>query len=226
MIRVYICDDIEEICVFFKNIIDADSDMEVVGTGSSGKKAVADAARLMPDVVLMDIQMETKDAGIIAAEKITEICPKAKIIMLTVHEDEEFIARSYIAGAVDYLMKLSEPEFIVDEIKKVYSGEIQIGAIIANNIKNEFKKTKTLQNSLLFVITKWSSLTNSEIEIIRLVAEGYSRKEIMQIKHVEMSTVKSQINSIMRKMGYSNTKALINDLEHLGIMPYIFTDKK
>lgn len=123
-------------------------------------------------------------------------------------------------------MKLSEPEFIVDEIKKVYSGEIQIGAIISNNIKNKFKKTKTLQNSLLFVITKWSSLTNSEIEIIRLVAEGYSRKEIMQIKHVEMSTVKSQINSIMRKMGYSNTKALINELEHLGIMPYLFTDKK
>ena len=57
MIRVYICDDIEEICVFFKNIIDADSDMEVVGTGSSGKKAVDDAARLMPDAVLMDIQM-------------------------------------------------------------------------------------------------------------------------------------------------------------------------
>ena len=116
----------------------------------------------------------------------------------------------------------SEPDEIIDEIKKVYSGEIQIGAIIANNIKNEFKKTKTLQNSLLFMITKWSNLTNAEIDIIRLVAKGYSRKEIAAEKHVELSTVKSHINSIMRKMGYSNTKALINDLEHLGIMPYLF----
>lgn len=222
MIRIYICDDIEEICSFFKNIIDADADLEVVGTANSGKKAFEDISALNPDIVLMDIQMETREAGIEATEKITENCPSVKVIMLTVHEDDDLISRSYIAGAVDYIMKLSEPDEIIDEIKKVYSGEIQIGAIIANNIKNEFKKTKTLQNSLLFMITKWSNLTNAEIDIIRLVAKGYSRKEIAAEKHVELSTVKSHINSIMRKMGYSNTKALINDLEHLGIMPYLF----
>lgn len=222
MIRIYICDDLEDICIFFRNIINSAEDMQVIGMSNNAHTAVKEILELKPDVVLMDIQMETKEAGIEATKIIYDECPAIKTIMLTVHEDEELIVHSYIAGAVDYIIKLSKPEYILEEIRKVYSEEILIGPIIAANIRKEIIKTKKMQTSLMFMIAKWSALTSTEADIIKLLAEGNSRKDIANIKTIELSTVKTHINNILKKLDYPSTKKLIHDLESIGMSDYLF----
>lgn len=226
MIRIYICDDLEDICNFFKNIINSADDMQVVGVSNNSHTAVEEILELKPDVVLMDIQMETREAGIEATKRIYDKCPDIKTIMLTAHEDEDLIVRSYIAGAVDYLTKLSRPEYILEEIRKVYTEEILIGPVIAANIRKEIIKTKKMQTSLMFMIVKWSALTSTEVDIIRLIAEGNSRKEIADIKKIELSTVKTHINNILKKLDYPSTKRLIHDLESIGMLDYVLYKKE
>lgn len=226
MIRVMICDDIEEICTFFKKAISQTSDMEVVAVANSGIDAVKMADEVKPDVVLMDIQMETRTAGIDAAKKIFENNPETKIIMLTVHEEAELIVHSYLAGAVDYINKLSKPDYITEQIRKIYSEEILIGSTIALHIRDEFIKTQKIQKSLLFFMTQWSTLTDSEIDIIRLLVDGKSRREIADEKSVVLATVKTHINNILRKFECSSTKELLTNLKDMGIIEYLLKTKE
>ena len=221
MIKVFICDDIEEIRIFFKNIINSSDDMEVVGTAGSGDEAIEKVLEIKPDIVLMDIQMETKTAGIDAVRKIYKANNKIKNIMLTVHDDDELIVHSYVAGAVDYITKFSNKDYILDEIRKIYSEEILIGSTIAANIRDEFIKTQKIKMSLIYTITKWSTLTRTEQDIIRLVSEGYSRRDIAKEKGVEISTIKTHINNILKKFEYSNTNVLIENLKEIGIIDYL-----
>ena len=224
MIKVFLCDDIEEILTYFKGVIDDAEDMTVVGTAKSKSEAVSKVIETQPDIVIMDIQMETETAGIEATRKIYEQCPDTKIIMLTVHNDNDLIVRSYLAGAVDYMTKLSRPKYIAEEIRKIYNEEILIGSTIAAHIRDEFEKTKKIQDSLLYIINKWSTLTNAEIDIIKMLAEGKTRKEIMRLKYLEMSTVKTHINNILKKFDYPNTNSLIQHLKQIGIIQLLYKD--
>ena len=104
MIKVLICDDIEKIREYIAMIISTDDEIEVVGMASNGEECVRAARQFNPDIILMDIQMETENAGIAATKKITSENPKIKIIVLTMYGDE-LIMEAYNAGAIDYIIK-------------------------------------------------------------------------------------------------------------------------
>lgn len=220
-----ICDDIKEISTYFTNVLKSADDIEIVGVTNSGSSAVQMAKELKPDVILMDIQMETRTAGIDATKIIYEQNPDIKIIMLTVHDDTELIVHSYLAGAVDYINKLSKPDYIIKQIRKIYSEEILIGSTIAVHIRNEFIKTKKIQKSLLFFMSQWSTLTSTEVDIIRFLADGKSRKEIADEKKVVLATVKTHINNILRKFECASTRELLDNLKSMGILEYLLKTK-
>ncbi len=125
MIRVLIVDDMQEIREYLRDIIaEYAADIQVAGFASSGREAVEAALRDRPDVVLMDVQMETRTAGVTAIAAIHKAAPEIRCIVLTIHENDEYLFQAYQSGASDYIIKAMEPQAIVAAIRDVYENEL------------------------------------------------------------------------------------------------------
>ena len=216
-IKILICDDVPHICRHFEKIIGRREDMEVVGTANSGREIVGLAAELNPDIILMDIQLETEEAGIEATDIILKNNPSIKVIMLTVHKEDDLIFKSYGAGAVDYIIKTEPEEDVIASIRNVYNNEIFIRPNIAKKILGEFSKLHRQKESILYTITLLTSLTNSELEILKLLYSGGKRAEIADKRNVELVTINTQIRNILKKLGYKSTKEMIQSLKNLKV---------
>ncbi len=220
-IRVAICDDMPQILRHFKKIIQAAGDMEVVAEAETGKEMVALADKLQPDIILMDIQMESEDAGILATNKILSEHPDIKVIILTVHKEDDLIFRAYGAGAIDYIIKTEESNEIVKSIRTVYNNDVFIRPGIAKKILNQFSVMHKRQESVMYTIAVIMSLTNSELEVLKLLLSGMSRKELADQRNVEYVTINTQIRNIMKKLGYSSTKEMIASMKAMKIFDII-----
>lgn len=218
-IRVVVCDDQPDIVDYISNILNAQSDLEVVGTANSGQEAVDTVNRLCPDVdvVLMDIQMETEYDGIKAIEEISANHPEIKCVMLTVHKSNELIIKAYLSGAIDYIVKTSSEEDICKSIRNSFTNDNYIGNLINENLRSEFRQMQSAQRSLLFVINELSKLTPSELSVMRGICMGMKQKEIANEKHIELSTVKFHTHNILKKLNFRNTKELCATLRHMGV---------
>ena len=158
-IRVVIVDDISDIKDYFKMIIDREGDMEVVGTASSGKEAFEVAKKMLPDIMLIDIQMETEFAGIDAIKNIKEKMPDVKVIVLTVHEEDEILFRAYAAGAIDFITKNSSLANILNSIRSVYNNSLSMRPDVAEKLLNEFSRLRNEQGSMIYTLNTISKLT-------------------------------------------------------------------
>lgn len=216
-IRVMVCEDIKAIREYVVSSIRKDSEIEVVGEASSGAEAVLMSESVKPDVILMDIQMEYETAGIDAIHAIYEKHPDIKIIVLTVHNDDELIMDAYYAGAMDYIIKTSAESDICGSIKRVFREENFIGPLIAKNLRTEVRKMRKSEESLLFFIHEFSRLTATEKELLKLFYLGYSKKKISEMRSIEVSTIKVHVKHILKKLNYSSTSELINFLKKIKI---------
>lgn len=216
-IKILICDDEPYICKHFEKIINRCEDMTVVGIAHTGREIVGLAAEKSPDIILMDIQIETEEAGIEAADEILKSNPSIKVIMLTVHKEDDFIFKSYGVGAVDYIIKTETEECIINSIRSVYNNEIFIRPNIAKKILGEFSKLHRQKESILYTITLLTSLTNSELEILKLLYKGRKRAEIADARNVELVTINTQVRNILKKLGYKSTKEMITSLRNLKV---------
>ena len=124
MIRVLVVDDMQPICRRYEKLINQKEDMEVVGLAFSGAEALEMVRNLEPNVVLMDIEMETKTSGLDASRDILQMYPEMKIIILTVYEEDEFVFQAFQLGVTDYLIKNSGKEEIISCIKDAYAGNL------------------------------------------------------------------------------------------------------
>lgn len=221
MIRVLVVDDIQPICRRYEKLINQEENMEVVGTAFSGTEALEKARELKPDVVLMDIEMETKTSGLDVAKEILEILPQTKIIILTVYEEDEFVFQAFQLGVTDYLIKNSGKEEIVTCISDAYNGCSPIRPVIAEKVRREFQRVKTSEQSFLYCLHIVAQMTQTEIDILDLLSQGYTRSEICRIRCVELSTVKTQIKSILKKFNKSTTAEVIQQMNDLKIFDYI-----
>lgn len=221
MIRVLIADDIEPLCKKYEKYINSEETMEVVGVTHSGKQAVQLAHDLKPDVILMDIEMETKTAGLDASEKILAEQPDVKIIILTVYEEDELVFEAFQNGITDYLIKNSDSDEIIACIQDAYDGCSPLRPIIANKIRREFQRVKKSEQSFLYCLHIMTQMTRTERDILELLSQGYSRAEICRIRCVELSTVKTQIKSILKKFNKSTTVEVIQELNDLKVFDYL-----
>lgn len=221
MIRVLIAEDILPVLNRYTRILSQDTEIEVAGSAQTGREAVEIALRQHPDVVLMDVEMETRTAGLDATREILAHRPQTKIIILTVYEDDETVFRAFELGVSDYFLKNSPPDEIVSCVKDAYNNLSPIRPAIAKKIRDEFQRIKGQESSLLYCMQMVAQLTQTELDILNLTAEGYSRQQICDIRCVELSTVKSQIHNILKKFGKSSMQELIIMLDSLHIFDYL-----
>lgn len=217
-IRLFIVDDMEEIRLHLAEEISAQaSDIAVVGTAGSGSEAVMMAADLLPDVILMDIQMETRTAGITAIHKIHENFPDIKCIALTIHEDEEFIFRAYLAGAVDYIIKTRPMDKIIRSIYAVVENRLLLRPEVGKRLIEEYQQIQENQVRMKETMQIMLKINTTEYEILKLAYRGMTYKQIAQQRYVEETTIRSQVNHILKKFGKKKMKDVIGQLQELKI---------
>ena len=226
--KILIADDFQLLREDLTELINNQRDMEVVGTASSGKEIVNLARNTEYDLILMDIEMETMNAGILATQEIREADPEAGIIFLTAHETREMIVTAMGAGALDYIVKGCEDEEILYHIRCALKGNPIMSNKIHETVMQEYARLQQSEKSLLFFINKRrnilvkginniSKLTATEREMIKLLLQGYKVHEIAEARSVEVSTIKTQIKGLLRKFGCSRTKEIVQIIRELNI---------
>lgn len=216
-IKIVICEDMVEIQNYFKMILNNERDMEVTGTASSFETACKTVLEAKPDIVLMDVQMDTDMAGVEAIKYIKERMKDVKIIVLTIHEEDEILFRAYSAGAVDFITKTSSIVEILTSIRNVYNDKITLRPEIAQKILGEFSRLRNEQSSMVFTLNIMSKLTSSELEILKAIYSGKSNKEVARERCVEEVTIRTQINRILKKFNKSSIREVVSVLKELRI---------
>lgn len=221
-IRTLICDDIDTLVKRYMRALSGRQEIEIVGTANSGTESIELAQSLNPDVILMDVEMETRDAGIQAAQKILKILPDTRIIICTIYEESELINRAFNAGCVDYLIKDMPMQIIRESVINAYFDQVVIQPRIVDALKEELSRVSKLNQSLLMLFNNFMLLTPSEITLIGLMLKGKKRADICEERVVELSTVKSQINSILRKMNMHTMRELLDFINSMGLTHVFF----
>lgn len=217
-IRVLIADDMEEIRIHLaEELVRNAGDIEIVGAVGTGREAVSLAGVQQLDVVLMDIQMETRTAGITAIGKIQEQQPKVKCIALTIHEDEEFIFRAYLAGAADYIIKTSPVVKIAKSIHDVIDNKLLVRPEVAKKLIAGYQQIQENQVRLKETFQIMVMINTTEYEILKMVYDGYTYKNIAELRFVQETTIRSQVNHILKKFSKKRMKDVIQQLRELRI---------
>ena len=221
MIQVLIAEDILALSRKYKRELEKEDDIKVIASVQSGYEAVMQSALLHPDVVLMDIEMETRTAGLEATTQILSALPNIKIIMLTVYEDDESIFKAFQLGVSDYILKNSRQHDLVNCVRDAYFDRSPIRPVIAAKIRREFQRVRANEQGLLDNLQIISQLTPTELDILTLLHQGYSRQEICDLRCIAQSTVKTHIHNVLRKFGMDSASAVIKQLNDLHIFEYL-----
>jgi DNA-binding NarL/FixJ family response regulator len=190
-IRVIVADDHPLFRAGVVEELGKDPDIEVVGLAANGGEAVRLAQDEMPEVVLLDIAMPGKD-GISAASIISLACPSTKIVMLTVSEHEDDLVSAFKAGAKGYVLKGVSGRELATVIRSVVSGEVFVSQKLASRLLMELSEPKQSD--------PFEELTPREMEILQLVAEGLSNREIGEKLHLAEKTIKHYMTNILAKL--------------------------
>jgi DNA-binding NarL/FixJ family response regulator len=217
-IRVLIVDDHEVVRQGLRTFLELQDDssglpIEVVGEAADGAEAVELAGRFQPDVILLDLVMPVMD-GIAATPKIVERCPRSRIIILTSFGEEDKVFPAIRAGAHGYLLKDIRPDDLVQAIRAAYLGQAQLHPDVAQKLMAAVAEGGTLPSDRSHEPAA-DALTEREREVLSLLANGLSNREIAGELVIGETTVKSHVSSILNKLDLEDrTQAAIYALRH------------
>jgi two-component system NarL family response regulator len=196
-LRVMIVDDHALFRRGLEMVLAQEPDIDLVGEASDGAEAVERAAELMPDVVLMDVRMPRR-SGIEAAGEIKDLLPHAKILMLTISDEEADLYEAIKAGASGYLLKEIPIEEVADAIRSVWEGQSRISPSMASKLLTEFANMsrQTADRPQMPA----PRLTDREMEVLKLVAQGMNNRDIAKELFISENTVKNHIRNILEKL--------------------------
>jgi DNA-binding NarL/FixJ family response regulator len=200
-LRIMLADDHETVREGLKMIINAQDDMEVVGFASDGREAVARAQELLPDVLVMDISMP-KLNGLKATQKINEVCPQVKVLTLSRHADDGYVRELLGAGACAYVLKQSAPSELIHAIRAVAAGGKYIDPKLAAKVMDNYGDRAARGEAK-------GSLTDRESETLRLIALGYSNKEIAARLSLSVKTIEVHKANAMRRLNITSRIDLV-----------------
>ena len=200
-LRVMLADDHETVREGLKMIVNAQDDMEVVGFASDGREAVAKAQVLLPDVLVMDVSMP-KLNGLKATMKLTEVCPQVKVLTLSRHADDGYIRGLLAAGAWAYVLKQSAPSELIHAIRAVAAGGKYIDPKLAAKVMGNYSDRTSRGEPK-------GSLSDRESEVLRLIALGYSNKEIAGRLSLSVKTIEVHKANAMRKLNITSRIDLV-----------------
>ncbi|KEH89084.1 response regulator transcription factor [Clostridium novyi] len=189
--KVVIADDDGLIRDSLKLILELEDDIEVVATAKNGQEVIDCSRRYSPDVVLMDIRMPILD-GVLATKKIKEQQKDIKIIILTTFKDDEYIAEAIKNGAEGYILKNQNSDSIIECLRTVYNGNGVFQRDILNSLMCMIKNKKKYSNKI--------NLTERELEILALIGQGLSNKEISKKVYLSEGTIRNYITNLLQKL--------------------------
>ncbi|HET8928767.1 MAG TPA: response regulator transcription factor [Microbacterium sp.] len=197
MTRVLIADDQQLVRTGFHLILDLESDMEVVGEAADGQECLRAVAREDPDVVLMDIRMPVLD-GIQATRRLTEAGSRARVLVLTTFDLDEYVFQALRAGAAGFLLKDAPREQLLSAIRQVTAGDALLAPSVTRRLIERFVQTSAPDSALR---ARLDSLSPREAEVLRLVAQGRTNAEIGRELFVTDATVKTHVARMLGKLG-------------------------
>jgi DNA-binding NarL/FixJ family response regulator len=196
-IRVLLCDDQALVRSGFRMILDAREDVEVVGEAEDGREVIELARLLDPDVILMDVRMPNVD-GIEATKRLVTGGSRARILILTTFDLDQYVYEAIRAGASGFLLKDVHPPQLVDAIRVVAAGEALLAPSVTRRLLDRF--AHALPGMEDESPSELASLTERELEVLKLLASGLSNAELAERLFLSETTVKSHISSVLRKL--------------------------
>lgn len=195
MIKILLVDDQQILTEGLKMLLGAKEDIDVIGQCENGELAVAFTKAVVPDVILMDIQMPVMN-GLEALKEIQTLQLGVKVVMLTTFHEDAYISEALLNGAVGYLLKDSTPDAIADAIRSVYNGDALISPQVTSKLIELYTKgTVHIENSPAIDL-----LTQRELEIVKLVGKGLNNKEISETLFISAGTVKNHLTKVLDKL--------------------------
>ena len=206
-IRVLIVDDHAVVRTGLRVFLDLQPDLEVVGEAADGSEGVAMARRLEPDVILMDLLMPNMD-GITAIGRIKAERPETEIVTMTSFIEEEKVTAALEAGASGYVLKDAEAEEVAAAVRAAYAGEVHLDPAVARLLAQRMRTRKTSDDLA-------EPLTDREKDVLRLLGQGMSNKEIGATLFITERTARTYVSNILGKLGLaSRTQAALYAVEH------------
>lgn len=195
-IRVLVVDDHRLFREGLRRILASHDDMEVVGLAADGQEAIEQARLHRPDVILMDVKMPGTD-GVAATRAVREVVPDVRVVMLTVSERDEDLFGAIKAGARGYLLKSVHEEQLLEAIRQVHRGEAVLSPQLAARLLQEMVRKDAAPQEP-------STLTEREVEVLRLASEGLTNREIAERLHLSVHTVKTHLRHALDKLHARN----------------------
>jgi DNA-binding NarL/FixJ family response regulator len=207
-IRVLIVDDHAVVRMGLRVFFDLQDDIEVVGEAADGSEGVAMARRLEPDVILMDLLMPNMD-GITAIGRIKAERPETEIVTMTSFIEEDKVTAALEAGASGYVLKDAEAEEVATAVRAAFAGEVHLDPAVARLLAQRMRARKTGEDNPI------EPLTEREKDVIRLLGQGMSNKEIGSALFITERTARTYVSNILGKLGLaSRTQAALWAVEH------------
>jgi len=213
IIRIVLADDHAVVRAGLKAVLGTARDMQVVGEASNGLEAIALAERLTPDVIVMDLSMDQMDGSTATKEIVAKGLP-TRVLVLTMHAEEEYLVKVLEAGAAGYLVKSAADRELVDAVRTVARGDL----FVRPNAARVLAKGLTRKDPAKAEREKYEKLTERERDVLRLVAEGYSAPEIGERLFISPKTVDTYKQRIHEKMGLSHRAAYVQLALRLGLL--------
>ncbi|MBP1932697.1 response regulator [Ammoniphilus resinae] len=216
MIRLLIVDDHAVVRSGLSMLLGAKPNIKVVGEASEGNEAIEKAEELEPNVILMDLSMPHGKDGLTATTEIKKMFPKIAILILTMHDDEEYLFRVIQAGASGYILKSAPHDELVSAIESVSTGQAYLYPSATKKLMTEYlEKLKQGDNNDIY-----EHLSDREKEVLALIVKGYSNKEIAEQLVISVKTVETHKSNLMEKLKLKTRPELVKYAVKKGLLNY------
>ena len=198
--KLLVCDDHRPVRESVRQLIELGSDHEIVGEATDGAEAVSKVEQLRPDVVLMDVNMPVM-SGVEATRHIAEVSPLTRVVMLTISDEDSDVTDAILAGACGYLLKDASIQELMHGLEAAAVGESLISPHIAGKVLQHVRATTAAPEAAATIRTE---LSDREIQVLKLIANGKDNADIAQELHISPKTVKNHISNILMKLQIEN----------------------
>lgn len=209
-IRLLIVDDHGVLRAGLRALLNAEVDMEVVGEAATGQEAIHVARSLKPQVVLMDISMPGM-SGIETTAALLASDPKVRVLLITIHEDESLLRAALKNGASGYILKRAVESELINAIRAVAAGDLYVHPALTRALLEQPSTTSKRKSSE-------STLTQREMEVLQLIAHGYTNRQVAEQLHISIRTVESHRANLMAKLEVSSRVELVRFAKQHGML--------
>jgi len=212
-IRLLVADDHKIFRQGIKKLLEEQNDLQVVGEAADGREAVKKAEELKPDVIIMDVAMADLN-GLQATRLIKKALPETKVLMLTMHKNEDYVLQSFQAGASGYVLKEGAVEELVTAIHSIYGDKSFLSPTISKTVVDAYlRKMETGKME-----TPFDLLTDREREVLQLIAEGYTNRKVAKDLYISVKTVEAHRAHIMQKLDIHEVARLVKYAIQKGLV--------